>query len=163
MKLLGRKFMTFLRIVIVYSQSFKKLRISSVKKVLRLTHFSPQVSYIFGFLRHGLSLSGSAFLEKVECSQGTRDQGPLGRCKIFKVPGPGFGDFGPVKKVLAPLFSTRKNSQPPFFSPKKSSRPPFLPRKKLFAPLFYIEKNSLPPSSTYQEMKIIYIRENQFI
>ena len=83
-----------------------------------------------------------------------------GKCKIYEVPGPGFGDFGPLKKVLAPLFSSRKNSHSPFISPKKSFRPPFLPRKKLFAPLFYIKKNYLPPSSTYQEMKIIYIHEN---
>ena len=27
-----------------------------------------------------------------------------GPTKIYKVPWPGFGDFGPVKKVFAPLF-----------------------------------------------------------
>ena len=72
-----------------------------------------------------------------------------GRCKIYKERGPGFGDFGPLKKSLSP----------PLFL-KKKFRLPFVPRKKLFTPLLHLRKKSLPPSSSSPEMKVIYIHEN---
>ena len=49
--------------------------------------------------------------------------------KIYKVPRPDFGDFGPLKIVLAPFFRPGKTLSRPYFAKKKVLAPFFTSRK----------------------------------
>ena len=67
------------------------------------------------------------------------NKGPV---KIYWVPGPGFQNFTPVKKVPAPLFFSQKKFPPPFFTDKKVFAPLIFSLKKFMPPFFSLKKNS---------------------